>query len=111
MDKGYLIMIFFVVANFLLLKNTQRRESIMTWLYLLSGGLSLYSIESADINQPICLTALLALLLCLIPTIIDSLLLRYNSTSTLKRETHINYENYTITQRVKPKRKKYKFCF
>ena len=90
MDTSYLILIavFFAGAGILLRKNEQRRESIVTWLYLLGGSLALYSVESADIDQPIHLTALVALLLCLIPTIIDSLL-------SLKRKNFISAsENY-----------------
>lgn len=101
MDTGYLILIavFFAGAGFLMRKNEPRKESFVIWLYLLGGGLALYSVESADIDQPIHLTALAALLLCLIPTIIDSLLLLNNSTRTLKRKNFISTsENYGNSQ-------------
>jgi hypothetical protein len=97
MDTGYLILIavFFAGAGFLLRKNEQRKESIVIWLYLLGGGLALYSVESANIDQPIHLTALVALVLCLIPTIIDGLLSLNNSTPTLKRKNLLSTsENY-----------------
>lgn len=45
----------------------------MNWLYLLSGGIALYSVETADVNQPLHITALTALCLCLIPTTLDAL--------------------------------------
>ena len=45
----------------------------MNWLYLLSGGIALYSVETADVNQPLHITALTALCLCLIPTTLAAL--------------------------------------
>jgi high-affinity K+ transport system ATPase subunit B len=46
---------------------------MMTWLYILSGGFALYSVEMADPNQPLPLTMSIALLLCLIPSTLDAL--------------------------------------
>jgi len=46
----------------------------MNWLYLLSGGFAFYSVETADANQPIHITAIIALILVSIPTTIDAVL-------------------------------------
>ena len=46
----------------------------MNWLYLLSGGFAFYSVEIADANQPIHITAIIALMLLSIPTTLDALL-------------------------------------
>ena len=46
----------------------------MNWLYLLSGGMALYSVESADINQPFHITAMVALAVCLLPVTLDTYL-------------------------------------
>ena len=46
----------------------------MNWLHLLSGGLSIYSIETSDISQPVHFTASVALLICLIPSMLQAVL-------------------------------------
>ncbi len=47
---------------------------IMIWLYLFSGGMALYMVETADVTQPWHVTALISLLLCALPASIDNLL-------------------------------------
>ena len=76
MDTNYLILMAVFVAGIgvLLLRHEPSRMLSVNCLYLLSGGLALYSVEMADADQPFHITALVALLLCLIPTTIDSLL-------------------------------------
>ena len=46
----------------------------MSWLYLLCGGIALYTVETAEAEEPIHITAMVALLLCLIPTSLDALM-------------------------------------
>ncbi|QWF71976.1 hypothetical protein KEF85_05845 [Methylomonas paludis] len=46
----------------------------MIWLYLFSGGMALYMVETADVTQPWHVTALISLLLCALPASIDNLL-------------------------------------
>jgi hypothetical protein len=45
----------------------------MAWFYLISGGLALYSVETAAADQPLYITAMQALLLCVIPSTLDGL--------------------------------------
>lgn len=45
----------------------------MNWLYLLSGGLALYTVETADKAQPLYITITVAFLLCVFPASIGSL--------------------------------------
>ena len=68
----------------------------MNWLYLLSGGFAFYCVENADANQPIHITAIIALMLLSIPTTLDALLSSdktsgmartlWKTTSTVKSE-------------------------
>ena len=75
MDTGYLILIavFLAGTGYLMRRYEPLRETIVIWLYLLSGGLALYSVETADAGQPLHITTLTALLLCLVPAMIDGL--------------------------------------
>ena len=45
----------------------------MTWLYLLSGSFAVYIVEAAGPDDSIGMTAFLALLVCLIPCVVDGL--------------------------------------
>lgn len=56
----------------------------MIWLYLLSGSFALYSVETADINQPFHITAIVAILLCLIPTTLEAFLHSENAHGLVK---------------------------
>jgi hypothetical protein len=44
----------------------------MIWLYLFSGSLALYTVETADANQPFHITAVIAIALCLIPSTLEA---------------------------------------
>lgn len=88
MDTVYIILIavIFSGAGVLMRKNEQQRERIMTTLYLLCGGLALYSVETAERNFPLHLTALVALLLCLVPTIIGSVFMQLKTMNSQKKQ-------------------------
>lgn len=101
MDISYFILIaaFFAGTGFLMRKYDQLKESIVLWLYLLSGGLALYSIVTADTGQPLYLTAMIAILLCLIPTFIESLVSLNKTMGTPKRKNILSAsENYGRSQ-------------
>jgi biotin transporter BioY len=84
-----LLMVLFAASGYILRKNEHRKENIVIWLYFLAGGLAVYSVETADIDQPLNLTAIKALLICLVPTLIDSFLSFNKPTLTLKRKNLI----------------------
>lgn len=88
MDIGYLILMvtFFAVIGFFMLQYEPLREGILILLYLLSGSLALYSVETAETDQPVHLTIFIALLVCLIPTMVDSLLSLNTAWRTPKRK-------------------------
>ena len=97
MDIGYLILmaVVFAAIGFFMLRYESLKERILVWLYLLSGGLALYSVETADAGQPLHLTALIALLLCLSPTMVDGLLALNKTANSPKRKSFIpTAENY-----------------
>lgn len=54
-------------------------------LYLLSGGLAIYSVEMADSNQPWHITGLIAILLVLIPTVFDAIFISGEFSLTKKQ--------------------------
>lgn len=60
--------------SILLLFNKSLRKRYVNWLYLLSGGLALYFIETTTHEQSFQNTLLLVVVLYLIPITIDGLL-------------------------------------
>jgi hypothetical protein len=88
-DTSYLILVtvYFAGVSFLIRKYEHLKGYLAVWLNLFSGGLAIYSIEIAVADQPIYLTALLALLLCLIPAMIEGLMQLNKAITTLKRKT------------------------
>lgn len=66
----------------LLLRNAASRKNTVNWLYLLSGGLAVYTVETANHAQPFQNTLLLVVLLCLIPITIDGILSAKNAVDT-----------------------------
>jgi hypothetical protein len=57
----------------LLLRNESSRKKTVNWLYLFSGGLAIYTVETANHAQPFQNTLLIVLVLCLIPITIDGI--------------------------------------
>jgi len=58
----------------ILLSYKSLRNKSVNWLYLLSGSLALYFVETATHDQPFQNIMLLVVVLCLIPITIDGLL-------------------------------------
>jgi len=67
-----LIAVLLFGTGFLLHYESLRNKSV-NWLYLFSGGLALYLVETANHDQPFQNTMLLVVGLCLIPITIDGL--------------------------------------
>ena len=82
MDLAYLITTAVLLTGIcLLLQHYQwLKESFVNWLYLLSGGLALYSVETAAKEQAVYITAMIAILLCLIPSFMAGILSHFKST-------------------------------
>jgi hypothetical protein len=59
--------------SILLLFNKSLRNNFVNWLYLVSGGLALYLIETTSRQESFRNTLLLVVLLYLIPIIVDIL--------------------------------------
>ena len=58
----------------LFIQNELLRKKSVSWLYLLTGILTIYCIETANYAQPFQHTLLLVATLCLVPITIDSIL-------------------------------------
>jgi hypothetical protein len=58
----------------LLLRNESLRKKGVNWLYLFSGGLALYCVETATHEQPYQNTLLMVVVLYLIPITIDGIM-------------------------------------
>ncbi len=104
MDISYFILIaaFFAGTGFLMRKYDQLKESLHGhgFYFLHSRRFwHLYSIVTADTGQPLYLTAMIAILLCLIPTFIESLVSLNKTMGTPKRKNILSAsENYGRSQ-------------
>jgi hypothetical protein len=83
MSTTFLILLVALLAGvgILTLRDAPFRQSCIKWFYLFCGALAWYTIETATRNEPIHIPMLIVLLLCLIPMIIDSLLIMSKSTN------------------------------
>ena len=68
-----LMVVLLVGISILLLLNKSLRINYVNWLYLLSGGASLYLIETTTHHESFRNTLLMVVVLCLIPITIDGL--------------------------------------
>ena len=76
MNINYLTLMIVLLSgiSILLLVNKSLRKKTVNWLYLFSGGLALYFVETATHEKPFQNTLLLVVVLYLIPVIVDGLL-------------------------------------
>ncbi|WP_347986150.1 hypothetical protein [Methylomonas sp. AM2-LC] len=68
-----LMLVLFCGVSILLIRNVAVRKKSINWLYLLSGGLALYLVETTTYQESLLNTLLLVLALYLIPMIIDGI--------------------------------------
>ncbi|MGD0958845.1 MAG: hypothetical protein ABSB19_03470 [Methylomonas sp.] len=77
MDVTFLILVavLFACIIIMMLCNEALRQPCVNALYILSGSIALYCLETADRSNPIYMTLLLVVLLCLTPMLVDGLLI------------------------------------
>ncbi|MDD4915938.1 MAG: hypothetical protein PHW13_12975 [Methylococcales bacterium] len=69
-----LLVVLFVGIGILLPRHKPVSQKCVNGFYLLCGALAWYTIETVDRSEPIYMSMLAVLLLCLLPMIVDSLL-------------------------------------
>lgn len=87
MTINYLTLMMIVLGgiSILILRNEGLRKKSVNWLYLLSGGLSLYFIETTTHEQPFQNTLLIVIVLCLIPITIDGMFIDHKNIDASKK--------------------------
>ena len=79
-----LLVVLMAGGSIFLMPDTIARKKSVNWLYVLTGGLAFYCIESTTYGQPLQHTFLLVVALYIVPISIDSFLDRNHKTYNKK---------------------------
>ena len=79
-----LLVVLMAGGSIFLMQDTTARKKSVNWLYVLTGGLAFYCIESTAYGQPLQHTFLLVVALYIVPISIDCFLDRNHKTFSKK---------------------------